>query len=209
MHAVDSAGVWAEACAHLAASDRVMRRLIEQHVAATFVSRGDAFETLARSITGQQISTKAADTIWTRLLALMGVVDAAGLLQLSLEQLRSAGFSARKAEYLRDLAAHFLSGALQDVAWEALDDEAIIQRLIAVRGVGRWTAEMFLIFHLKRANVLPLDDLGLVNGVSKAYFSGEKASRSDIRELSAAWAPYRTVGTWYIWRSLDPVPVVY
>jgi DNA-3-methyladenine glycosylase II len=209
MRSVDAPGFWADACAHLSASDRVMRRLIEQHVAASFVSRGDAFETLARSITGQQISTKAADTIWSRLLALMGSVDAAGLLSLTVEQLRSAGFSARKAEYLQDLAAHFSSGGLEGVAWEALDDEAIIQRLIAVRGVGRWTAEMFLIFHLKRADVLPLDDLGLVNGVSKAYFSGEKASRSDVRELSTAWAPYRTVGTWYIWRSLDPVPVVY
>ena len=90
-----------------------------------------------------------------------------------------------------------------------MDDEAVINELVAIRGIGRWTAEMFLIFHLMRPNVLPLDDVGLINGISKCYFSGDVVSRSDAREVGLAWAPYRTVATWYIWRSLDPVPVDY
>jgi DNA-3-methyladenine glycosylase II len=90
-----------------------------------------------------------------------------------------------------------------------MDDEAIIEELIAVRGIGRWTAEMFLIFHLMRPNVLPLDDVGLINGISKNYFSGDVVSRSDARDVAVAWAPYCSVATWYIWRSLDPLPVTY
>jgi DNA-3-methyladenine glycosylase II len=91
----------------------------------------------------------------------------------------------------------------------AMDDEAIIAELVAIRGIGRWTAEMFLMFYLLRPNVLPLDDIGLINGISKGYFSGEAVSRSDIREVAEPWAPYRSVATWYIWRSLDPMPVAY
>jgi DNA-3-methyladenine glycosylase II len=117
--------------------------------------------------------------------------------------------SARKVEYLVDLALHFDSGAVHVGSWECMDDEAIIGELVAIRGIGRWTAEMFLIFHLLRPNVLPLDDVGLINGISRNYFSGEAVSRSDAREVAAAWAPYRSVATWYIWRSLDPEPVAY
>ena len=112
-------------------------------------------------------------------------------------------------EYLVDLALHFDNGAVHVKAWETMDDEAIIAELIAIRGIGRWTAEMFLIFHLMRPNVLPLDDVGLINGISHSYFSGESVSRSDAREVAAAWAPYCSVATWYIWRSLDPLPVEY
>jgi DNA-3-methyladenine glycosylase II len=125
------------------------------------------------------------------------------------DDMRAAGLSARKVEYLVDLALHFDNGALHVKTWEMMDDEAIIEELIAIRGIGRWTAEMFLIFHLMRPNVLPLDDAGLINGISQSYFSGDVVSRSDAREVAAAWAPYRSVATWYIWRSLDPLPVNY
>jgi len=123
--------------------------------------------------------------------------------------MRAAGLSARKVEYLVDLSVHFSSGAVQTRKWAEMDDEAIIEELVAIRGIGRWTAEMFLIFYLLRPNVLPLDDVGLINGISKSYFSGEAVSRSDAREVAAAWAPYCSVATWYIWRSLDPQPVAY
>jgi DNA-3-methyladenine glycosylase II len=123
--------------------------------------------------------------------------------------MRAAGLSARKVEYLVDLALHFDNGALHVQAWEGMDDEAIIDELVAIRGIGRWTAEMFLIFHMMRPNVLPLDDVGLIKGISQSYFSGDVVSRSDAREVAAAWAPYRSVATWYIWRSLDPLPVAY
>ena len=200
---------WADACKHLMKKDRVMKRLIPQFGQACLQSRGDAFATLARSVVGQQISVKAAQTVWDRFAKLPEQMTPAQILRLKIDDMRAAGLSTRKVEYLVDLALHFDNGAVHADAWSGMDDEAIIVELVAIRGIGRWTAEMFLIFHLMRPNVLPLDDVGLINGISKGYFSGEAVSRSDAREVALAWAPYRTVATWYIWRSLDPVPVEY
>ena len=200
---------WADACTHLAKRDRVMKRLIPRFGDACLQSRGDAFVTLSRSIVGQQISVKAAQSVWNRFEALPKRLTPAHVLKLKVDDMRAAGLSARKVEYLVDLALHFDSGAVHVDAWQGMDDEAIIAELVAIRGVGRWTAEMFLIFHLMRPNVLPLDDVGLINGISRLYFSGDPVSRSDAREVAAAWKPWSTVATWYIWRSLDPLPVVY
>ncbi len=204
---------WDEACKHLMKRDRVMKKLIPRFGEARLQSRGDAFTTLARSIVGQQISVKAAQSVWLRFLALGA--EAESPLQpdwvtgLGVEAMRSAGLSARKVEYLRDLARHFAEGAVHESHWSTMDDEAIIEALVAIRGIGRWTAEMFLIFHLMRPNVLPLDDLGLIKGISLNYFSGEPVSRAEAREVGDAWAPFRSVATWYVWRSLDPLPVEY
>ncbi|MFN7444330.1 MAG: DNA-3-methyladenine glycosylase family protein [Curvibacter sp.] len=200
---------WDEACRHLMKKDRVMKRLIPQHGDVALQSRGDAFSTLARSIVGQQISVKAAQSVWERFAQLPRRMTAANVLKLKVDDMRGAGLSARKVEYLVDLALHFDSGTIQVAAWTDMDDEAIIAELTGIRGIGRWTAEMFLIFHLMRPNVLPLDDVGLINGISRNYFSGEAVSRSDAREVAVAWAPFCSVATWYIWRSLDPVPVEY
>jgi DNA-3-methyladenine glycosylase II len=200
---------WLEACKHLMKKDRVMKRLIPQFGQACLQSRGDAFVTLARSVVGQQISVKAAQTVWDRFTKLSKRMTPAQVLRLKIDDMRGAGLSARKVEYLVDLALHFDSKAVHLDEWDVMEDEAIIAELMAIRGIGRWTAEMFLIFHLMRPDVLPLDDVGLINGISKSYFSGDTVSRSDAREVSQAWAPYRTVATWYIWRSLDPVPVEY
>jgi len=204
---------WDEACRHLTRRDRVLNKLIPRFGEARLQSRGDAFTTLARSIVGQQISVKAAQSVWDRFVLLLPAavppVAPQQVLALTTETLRGAGLSARKAEYLRDLAKHFAEGAVHETDWSAMGDEAIIEELVAIRGIGRWTAEMFLIFHLMRPNVLPLDDLGLVKGISLNYFSGEPVSRAEVRELGDAWAPYRSVATWYMWRSLDPLPVEY
>jgi DNA-3-methyladenine glycosylase II len=200
---------WAEACKHLIKKDRVMKRLIPQFGEASLQSRGDAFVTLARSIVGQQISVKAAQTVWDRFALLMRKITPTNVLKLKVDDMRAAGLSARKVEYLVDLALHFDNGALNVKQWVDMDDEAIIGELVAIRGIGRWTAEMFLMFHLLRPNVLPLDDVGLINGISQNYFSGESVSRNEAREVAAPWAPYCSVATWYIWRSLDPLPVAY
>lgn len=204
---------WDEACKHLAKRDRVMRKLIPQFGEARLQSRGDAFTTLARSIVGQQITVKAAQSIWDRLAGLLPApstrIAPAAVLALPVDTLRGVGLSGRKVEYLRDLASHFDSGTVHVRQWSSMDDEAIIEELVAIRGIGRWTAEMFLIFHLMRPNVLPLDDLGLLKGISLNYFSGEPVSRAEAREVGDAWAPFRSVATWYIWRSLDPLPVEY
>jgi len=204
---------WDEACKHLSKRDRVMRKLIPQFAEGRLQSRGDAFTTLARSIVGQQISVKAAQSVWNRFVGLMPQPSThlapAGVLALETLSARAAGLSARKVEYLVDLAAHFESGAVHVAQWQQMDDEAIIEELVAIRGIGRWTAEMFLIFHLMRPNVMPLDDIGLLKGISINYFSGEPVSRAEAREVGEAWAPFRSVATWYIWRSLDPLPVDY
>ena len=200
---------WAQACQHLMKKDRVMKRLIPKFGDASLQSRGDAFVTLARSIVGQQISVKAAQSVWDKFAKLPRRITPGNVLKLKVDDMRAAGLSARKVEYLVDLALHFDSGALHIKKWHDMDDESIIAELVAIRGIGRWTAEMFLIFHLMRPNVLPLDDLGLINGISKNYFSGEAVSRSDAREVAAGWSPYCSVATWYIWRSLDPLPVDY
>lgn len=198
---------WADACRHLVKKDRVMKRLIPQFANTCLQARGDAFSTLARSIVGQQISVKAAQTVWRRFTALLPEeVTPAQILRLKVDDMRAAGLSPRKVEYLVDLSIHFDAGRVHVQDWQAMGDEAIIAELIAIRGIGRWTAEMFLMFYLTRQNVLPLDDAGLINGISRNYFSGESVSRSDAREVAAAWMPYCSVATWYIWRSLDPLP---
>jgi len=204
---------WDEACKYLGKRDRVMRKLIPKLGEGRLQSRGDAFTTLARSIVGQQISVKAAQAVWDRFAVLMspsaGRLAPAAVLALDAAAIRAAGLSTRKVEYVRDLALHFESGAVHVGQWQQMDDEAIIDELVAIRGIGRWTAEMFLIFHLMRPNVMPLDDIGLLKGISVNYFSGEPVSRAEAREVGDAWAPFRSVATWYIWRSLDPLPVDY
>jgi DNA-3-methyladenine glycosylase II len=204
---------WTDACKHLVKRDRVMRKLIPKFPDGTLQSRGDAFTTLARSIVGQQISVKAAQSVWDRFAALMPDpstrLSPESVLSLDPQQMREAGLSARKVEYLVDLAHHFDSGKVHVTRWRSMEDTAIVDELVAIRGIGRWTAEMFLIFHLLRPDVLPLDDLGLLKGISLHYFSGEPVSRAEAREVGDAWAPFRSVATWYIWRSLDPLPVDY
>jgi len=200
---------WAQARTHLMKKDRVMKRLIPQFGEASLQTRGDAFVTLARSIVGQQISVKAAQTVWDRFALLAPALTPSEVLRLKIDDMRAAGLSARKVEYLVDLALHFDGNRLHVDAWQGMEDEAIIAELVAIRGIGRWTAEMFLIFHLMRPNVLPLDDVGLLNGISRNYFSGDPVSRSDAREVAQAWRPWCSVATWYIWRSLDPLPVAY
>jgi len=202
---------WDDACRHLVKRDRVMKKLIPQFGDGRLQSPGDAFTTLARSIVGQQISVKAAQSVWDRFAKLLSGpssrVAPSAVLALDPVALRAAGLSARKIDYLRDLAQHFESGAVHVRQWQQMEDEAIVDELVAIRGIGRWTAEMFLIFHLMRPNVLPLDDMGLLKGISLHYFSGEPVSRAEAREVGDAWSPFRSVATWYIWRSLDPLPI--
>jgi DNA-3-methyladenine glycosylase II len=204
---------WDDACKHLVKRDRVMKKLIPRLGDGRLESRGDAFTTLARSIVGQQISVKAAQAVWDRFVALTAGpthrLAPHAVLALDAPHIRAAGLSARKVEYLCDLAEHFQSGAVRPAKWRQMDDEEIIEELVGIRGIGRWTAEMFLIFHLLRPNVMPLDDVGLIKGISVNYFSGEPVSRAEAREVGDAWAPFRSVATWYIWRSLDPLPVSY
>ena len=201
---------WEEACVELMKQDRILRKLIPKYDDGILGSRGDAFTTLARSIVGQQISVAAAQSVWNRTLeTLSHEVTPKRVLDPKHDALRASGLSMRKVEYIRDLADHFHHGRLQTERWPKMDDEELIKELSAIRGIGRWTAEMFLIFNLMRPNVLPLDDIGLIRAISINYFSGEPVTRHEAREVAANWAPWRTVATWYMWRSIDPIPVEY
>ncbi|MFO1312221.1 MAG: DNA-3-methyladenine glycosylase 2 family protein [Burkholderiales bacterium] len=206
---------WDDATARLASSDRVLGRLIARYPDVHLQRRGDPFTVLARAIVGQQISVKAAQSIWDRFAAATGGtgspvrLDAARVGRTRMPTLRRVGLSERKALYLRDLARHFTSGALDPREWPSLDDEALIARLVDVKGIGRWTAEMFLIFHELRGDVFPVDDIGLQKAVALHYRKGERMSVADLRAFGLRWAPYRSVATWYLWRSLDPIPVEY
>jgi len=200
---------WHQATTELSRQDRGMAELAERYAGLSLVSRGDAFGTLARSIVGQQISVKAADAVWKRFAAQVGELTPCRVADLGQSGLAGCGLSQRKIEYLCDLAGHFASGQLDPSAWAKLDDESIIVELTGVRGIGRWTAEMFLIFHQMRPDIFPLDDIGLQRAICERYFAGEKPSRRTLAEFGERWRPWRSVATWYLWRSLDPLPVEY
>jgi len=204
-----AAAYWVRAKRALARADPVLARIIREHPRIALEPRGEPFHTLARSIVGQQISVKAAASIWGRVCALaprMHPEEIAGAKHL---KLRACGLSGRKAEYLADLARRFVDVSLHPGAWERMDDEAVIAELVQVRGIGRWTAEMFLMFNLLRPDVLPIADLGLQRAIRIHYFKGREVSLRTMRRVAQGWAPWRSVATWYLWRSLDPIPVEY
>jgi DNA-3-methyladenine glycosylase II len=199
---------WDQACTELMKHDRILKKIIPKYGPGFLITRGDSFTTLARSIVGQQISVAAAQSVWNKVLLVVNQkISPKQILALTVEDLRAAGLSGRKVEYIRDLAEHFDSGRLHADQWQGMEDEAIIKELSEIRGIGRWTAEMFLIFNMVRPNILPLDDVGLIKAISLNYFSGEPVSRHEAREVAANWAPWQTVATWYMWRSIDPIAI--
>lgn len=207
---------WNRARRTLATRDRRLAAIIARHPGAVLRSRGEPFVTLARSIVGQQISVRAADTIWQRLGARLPELTPAALTTAPVRSLRACGLSARKVEYLQDLAEHFRSGRIDPAHFGTMTDEAIIAELTEIRGIGRWTVEMLLIFTLMRPDVLPLDDIGLLRAIGRQYFDDEspdslktRDGRRRVVELAGTWQPWRSVATWYLWRSLDPLPVEY
>jgi len=200
---------WQQAASDLAAADARMAELVERYAGLGLASRGDPFATLARSIVGQQISVKAAESVWGRFVAALSEVSPQAIMAAGEAGLEGCGLSRRKREYVCDLAAHFVEGRLDPAVWEAMDDEAVIVALTEVRGVGRWTAEMFMIFNQLRPDIFPLDDLGLQRAVFERYFAGAKQPRKVVAEFGERWRPWRSVATWYLWRSLDPLPVEY
>lgn len=202
---------WLRAKRELARNDPVLARIIRAYPRVSIERRGEPFYTLARSIVGQQISVKAAQSIWNRVAALAPAMQPAEIIALRARKrrLKAAGLSDRKVEYIVDLAKHFAGGAVDPHRWAQMDDEAVIGELVQVRGIGRWTAEMFLMFNLLRPDVFPVGDLGLQKAVHLHYFDDKRIPLDKLRRHGEMWRPYRSVATWYLWRSLDPVPVEY
>jgi DNA-3-methyladenine glycosylase II len=196
---------WPEAKVHLSKRDPVLRKLIKAYPDAELGGRGDAFQTLARSIVGQQISVKAAQSVWARFEQCAGKVEAGTIVAMPDASIRACGFSGMKVSYVKDLATRFHTGLIKPKRWARMEDDAIIEDLVQVRGIGRWSVEMFLIFHLMRPNVLPVDDLGLRRAMERAYNGGEPLAKAEMREIGKRFQPYSSVATWYLWRSLEPV----
>lgn len=195
------------AVAHLRGGDPTLAGVIESVGPLTLEPREGTFRMLSRAVFFQQLAGPAARAIMGRVLAALEADEdhwyaPERLLAASDEQLRAAGLSRQKMVYLRDLADKFASGALSEDGFEELDDEDVIQRVSAVKGIGRWTGEMFLIFSLGRPDVLPVDDLGVRRGMQIAYGLPELPKPEEMRRIAAPWRPYRSAGTWYMWRSL-------
>ena len=187
--------------------DPVLAAVIKKHKGRSLIDAPavDPFSALVRTITAQQISTKAAATIHGRLVSLMpdGIATPEALLTITNDQLRGAGLSRQKSAYLRDLGLKVSSGDLPIHALDRLTDEEVIDAIVKVKGLGRWSAEMFLMFRMRRPDVLPVDDLGIVTAIQRLYKLRKKPKADRIRKIGEAWRPYRTVACWYLWRSLE------
>jgi DNA-3-methyladenine glycosylase II len=200
---------WRKVQRHLARRDPVMKRLVAVVGPCTLWHQPEGFAALARAITAQQISTKAAQAINGRLellLAKAGGLTPKAVLKAGEEKLRTAGLSSSKARSLVDLAAKVKDGTVPLAALHDVEDAEVVERLVVVRGIGVWTAQMFLIFSLGRLDVLPVGDFGLRAGVQKHYGLAELPGKAALEELARPWQPYRSIGTWYVWKSLGFVP---
>ena len=204
----DKPAYWDRAKRSLQRRDPVLAAIIRRHPRAHLEPRGDPFHTLARAIVGQQISVKAAQSVWNRFSGVAVEVIPEKIIRLETTQMRACGLSGRKCEYIWDLAQRFADGKVHVHRWPEMSDDDVVADLVQVRGIGRWTAEMFLMFNLLRPDVFLLDDLGLRKGIQLGYFK-RPASLKTMRKLGENWRPWRSVATWYLWRSLDPMPVEY
>jgi DNA-3-methyladenine glycosylase II len=194
-----------KAVAHLKKNDPVLRSIIERVGSYRLQKIEPTFESLVRSIVFQQLSGKVARVIFARLAeaAPGGAITPATILELPPERMRLAGLSSRKAAYIRDLAVKTLEGSIQFEALPAMNDADVIARLTQVKGIGVWTAHMFLIFALCRTDVLPVGDLGIRTAVRNAYGFEELPGAAELERLALNWRPYCSVASWYLWRMLD------
>ena len=205
----DPAPYWRDACQVLSDADPVLGALIEAAQGSVLRPRNDPFFSLARSVVGQQISVMAAESVWRKLVAQCAAITPQGFAEQSAEDLRACGLSRQKVTYMHGLAAHFLDGGVNADAWPDMDDEAIIKQLTTVKGIGRWTAEMFLIFHLLRPDVMPVGDIGIQKAIGNHYAGGTRPGPKEMIAIAEKWRPWRSVAVWDLWRSLDAVPVEY
>ena len=203
----DRPDYWEIAKKELSDNDIILSRIINKFDDLELISRGDIFFTLIRSIIGQQISVKAASTVWSRLTEKVGEITPKNILSVDFEDLRSCGLSQKKTEYVIGISESWHEYSLFD--WNKMDDEEVIEKLIKLRGVGKWTAEMILIFTLLRPDVFPIGDIGMIRGIEKSYNSGVRMSNEELYALSEKWKPWRTVACCYMWRTVDPEPVEY
>ena len=199
---------WSEACEELCVKDPVLAKVIRKYPEPILTSKGDLFSTLIRSIVGQQISVLAADAIWGRFIALVGEVSPEPILKPTPEMLKNCGLTSRKVEYIRGISETW-TREYAGLDWEILSDDEVKRKLIALRGVGPWTAEMILMFSLLRPDIFPIDDIGAIRAIENIYNRGEVMTKGELLDQANNWAPWRTVATWFLWRTIDDEPVEY
>ena len=200
---------WEKAKKILSLKDKKLSKIIKNYPNDFLYTKSNPFFTLARSIVGQQISVKAAQTIWERLEAKIINIQPTTIIKTRFNTLKSIGLSRQKINYLKNLSYAFIEKKINLNSWSKMSDEEIIQDLTQIKGIGRWTAEMFLIFSLCRSDIFPLDDIGMIRGLCKLYNIPYPPKKETLIKIGKKWKPYRSVATWYLWRSLDPIPVEY
>ena len=200
---------WETAKKDLSKKDKVLGKLIQNYSKDFLYTKSDPFYTLSRSIVGQQISVSAAQAVWNRFEKKAKNVKPQTVRHMHYMKLKACGLSKQKIKYLKSLSAAFLEKKIQPTKWASLENELIIEELVQIKGIGRWTAEMFLIFNLCRPDIFPVDDIGLIKGICKCYGLNYPITKDYALKLSKKWQPWRSVATWYFWRSLDPIPVEY
>ena len=200
---------WEKAKKYLIKKDNALGKIIKNYPKDFLFSKSDPFYTLARSIVGQQISVSAAQAVWERLEKKAKIIKPKYIKNMHFMKLKSCGLSRQKIKYLKSLSAAFIEKRIQPQKWESKENEIIIEELTQIKGIGRWTAEMFLIFNLCRPDIFPADDLGVIKGICNCYKLKYPITKEAALKISLKWKPYRSVATWYFWRSLDPIPVEY
>ena len=197
---------WDKAVTDLSKNDKIIAKIIADYPKERMEMKNDTLHTLVRSVVGQQISVRAADAIWNRLdEACNNSITENTLLKLSIEDMRKTGLSNTKSNYIMNI----VNANLSELDWEYMSDEEVSNELCKIKGIGPWTADMFLIFRLGRTDILPLGDIGLVNAINLHYNNKEKLSKEKLMKFKEKWSPWCSIATWYMWRSLDPVPVEY
>ena len=198
---------WEQACHELKEADPVLANLIRTAQGSVLRPRDDPFLSLSRSIVAQQLSVHAAEAVWQRLIARVGSITPCVVSRYTEEDLRNCGLSRPKARYLLSLADHFTNHSFKQNSWRGMDNEAVVEDLTQVKGIGRWTAEMFLMFHLLRPDVLPVSDVGIQRAIANHFNRGARPTPEEMIAIAEPWRPWRSVACWYLWRSLDAVPV--
>ena len=200
---------WDTAVEHLSKKDKILKKIINNYSKGYLKSREDPFTALCRTIIGQQISVKAASSIFDKFQSKLNIINYTNVLKLDIEEIKSCGLSYKKSEYILGISKYFFKNPNAIKSWKNMSDESVTNELCKLNGIGPWSAEMFLMFCLLRPNILPLGDLGLRKAVGIHYLDKDNPSYDEIKKIALKWDPYCSAATWYLWRSIDPIPVEY
>jgi DNA-3-methyladenine glycosylase II len=201
---------WQDSLQYLTSADKTLGDVISQHKDYSITSRGEAYETLLRAIVGQQISVKAAASVWNKIVDLIKIIEPNKVLSTSKEKLKLCGLSKQKTQYILNISEHFkINNIIDDTYWEERTYLNVYEELITIKGIGPWTAEMFGMFYLLEKDIFPLKDVGILRAMYQLYNNGERIDIDKIVKISDTWKPYRSVACWFLWRSIDSEEVLY